>query len=83
MTAGTKPPQPRNGYCPHSRGDTTSYDFEEPPADVDPEVTSADPPGPPPQNHIAPSQREHPTIHSLSKGASWKVVDGRLEAHVL
>ena len=85
MTAGTKPPQPRNGYCPHSRGDTTSYDFEEPPADVDPEITSADPPGPPPQSnsHGQPSQREHPTIHSLSKGASWKVVDGRLEAHVL
>ena len=76
MTAGTKPTQPHNGYCPHSRGDTLTYAFDEPPVDVDPEVTAADPPGPPP------AASEHPTIHSLSKGASWKVVNGRLEGHV-
>ena len=76
MTAGTKPFQPHNGYCPHSKRDTVdlAYPFEEPPADVDPEVTAADPPGPPPS--------EHPVVHSLSKGASWKVVGGRLEGRV-
>ena len=36
MTAGTKPAQPRNGYCPHSRG--AGYAFDAVPADVDPEV---------------------------------------------
>ena len=78
MTAGTKPPQPTNGYCPHSRGDASTYAYEDPPVDVDPEITAAYPPGPPPAG-----QTGHPTVHSFSKGASWKVMNGRLEAHVL
>eukprot|EP01046_Picozoa_sp_COSAG06_P019942 COSAG06_NODE_1440_length_9457_cov_4.634751_1_plen_116_part_00 len=83
MTAGTKPPQPHNGYCPHSRGDAAIYDYVEPPADVDPEVTAADPPGPPPPTTTTQQGQGHPIVHSLSKGASWRVVDGRLEGHVL
>jgi len=68
MTAGTKPPQPHNGYCPHSKRDEARYQFVAPPADVDPEIASAEPPGPPP-THI---------IHGTSKGASWRLVDGKI-----
>lgn len=71
MTAGTKPPQPHNGYCPHSHGDVVQQGgFEAPPADVDPELTTGDPPGPPP----SPEQ----VVQSRSKGASWRIVNGQI-----
>jgi DUF1680 family protein len=74
MTAGTKPFQPSNGYCPHSEKDA-SYPFAVAPADVDPEVSAAEPPSTPPS--------EHPVVHSLSKGASWRIVDGQLRPTTL
>eukprot|EP01050_Picozoa_sp_SAG11_P023402 SAG11_NODE_4692_length_1803_cov_1.910798_3_plen_98_part_00 len=76
MTAGTKPPQPHNGYCPHShRDELAGYTFDPPPADVDPEETTASPPSQPP----AELQRQ-PIVHSLSKGASWWIIDGQIVA---
>ena len=74
MMAGTKPFQPKNGYCPKSKTDA-GYPFAVAPADVDPEVSAAEPPSTPP------SDWAHPTVHSLSKGASWSVVGGKLVGH--
>ena len=74
MTAGTKPPQPHNGYCPHSKRDLDAGEnFATPAADNDEDLVAL-PPGPPPSS-------QHPTVHSLSKGASWRVVDGQLVGH--
>ena len=41
MTAGTKPAQKPNGYCPHSVSPNGEepYPYEQAPADVDPEVS--------------------------------------------
>ena len=73
MTAGTKPPQPRVGYCPHSVGE--DYPYVKPPMDMDPAV-SADPPAPP--RGPKTERNEHPTIHSVNRGVSWSIVDGKI-----
>ena len=76
MTAGTKPPQPNNGYCPHSRGD--AYPFEKVASDHDSDRVSAGPPGPPPSPHSSAVVSEHPVVISQSRGVAWTIVDGRI-----
>ena len=79
MTAGTKPAQKPNGYCPHSVSPNGEepYPYEQAPADVDPEV-SAGPPVPPPLDG---STSKHFAVNTVTRGVGWRIVDGRLASH--
>jgi len=68
MTAGTKPPQPKVVYCPHSAGATAQYE----PAvdDGDALLVSRGPPS-------APAREQHVIT---SRGVHWRLRDGELRA---
>ena len=68
MTAGTKPPQPKVVYCPHSAGATAQYE----PAvdDGDALLVSRGPPS-------APAREQHVIT---SRGVHWRLRDGELSA---
>jgi hypothetical protein len=73
MTAGTKPPQPNNGYCPHSEGDQV---FSAPSQDLFDDSTLVSP-GPPP----APAPDAEEAAHIVSsRGVHWKLANGRLSS---
>ena len=72
MTAGTKPPQPTLGYCPHSAGAASSAepiveDFDEQ------SFVSAGPPS------LPPSAASTDVIHS--RGVTWAVHGDRMASH--
>jgi len=73
MTAGTKPPQPHNGYCPHSRNTDYVYD-EVPTHNCADHVSNGPPSGPPPADG-----NQHPVVKNTLRGVSWSLRDGRIE----
>jgi len=71
MTAGTKPVQPHNGYCPHSQGDAVQENVDL--FDESVLVSTGAP---------APSPDVEEVKHLItSRGVNWKLVGGRVEAH--
>ena len=87
MTAGTKPPQPKVGYCPHSARETYNYDEVEDEKEQD-LVSAAGPPSPspplePPRKGGAEEmgvgeEEMFPTVSSRSRGVAWNLAGGRI-----
>jgi len=84
MTAGTKPPQPHNGYCPHSSNILSNEVIRGEEVDEHEEdLSSAGPPVPTPAAAAASgsgstSGYQHPIIPSLGRGVSWQLVNGQI-----
>jgi DUF1680 family protein len=76
MTSGTKPPQPHNGYCPHSHGQDAFAVADAGELFDDSLLVS---PGPPPASAPAVNAEEHLIS---SRGVHWKrSSDGKVFAH--
>ena len=77
MTAGTKPPQPRVVYCPHSVG-ADAVRGADPGEDEDAQLASADPPVPTPVDAPDSAQPRHLIT---SRGVRWRIAGGRVSGH--
>jgi len=72
MTAGTKPPMPHVGYCPHSAGSDYPYSKTMVAHTHTEGETRGGAPAPPPK------KQEHPTVVSRNRGVIWDIVAGKM-----